>query len=142
GTDRQGRLEDLSHWQLSLTPAEGEADRPAQRVARGELDYYWTSDLSAAHPFPADHPLAGVHAYALIPMRANGAIVGILSVDNLLSDAPISEEDIRGLLPFTDLAAVAVQNAHLFDDLTQAQDALIRSEKLRAVGELASGVAH
>ena len=48
-----------------------------------------------------------------------------------------------------DLAALALRSARLFEERTRAygelaaaQDQLVRTEKLRALGEMASGVAH
>src|SRR5262249_10314831 len=38
--------------------------------------------------------------------------------------------------------ALALHNADLYRSLKQTQEALVRAETLRAVGELASGVAH
>ncbi len=79
---------------------------------------------------------------ALIALRAGGELVGLLFVDNLLSGREMREEDVALLLGLTEQAAASIRNIRLIAELRQTQDALIRSEKLRAVGELASGVAH
>ncbi|HVQ77417.1 MAG TPA: GAF domain-containing protein [Candidatus Binatia bacterium] len=62
---------------------------------------------------------------------------------------PFSEAEERLLTNLTDLAALALRSAQLFAertkayaDLAAAQDQLVRSEKLQALGEMASGVAH
>ena len=79
---------------------------------------------------------------AVIPLRGGGELIGLLFVDNLLTGREIQEEHVALLLGLTEQAAAAVRNIRLIAELRQTQDALIRSEKLRAVGELASGVAH
>ncbi len=111
-------------------------------LIQGELDYHISRDLTAEYHLTPDNPMYGVRAHALVPLRVRGSVVGVIFVDNLIQGEVITQEDIAGLLPFADQAAVAIQNARLFEDLNQAQQALVRSEKLRAVGELASGVAH
>jgi len=138
-TDREGNSKDASSIVFSVERSRRE---PLGQVIRGEVPYSLVDDLTRSYQLPTEDPLYGIRAHAIIPLRAAGVVLGTLSVDNLLSDRPITEADIEGLLPFAEQAAVAIQNARLFAELRQAQDALMRSEKLRAVGELASGVAH
>ena len=79
---------------------------------------------------------------AVIALRAGGDLTGLLFVDNLITERKIREEDVALLLSLTEQTAAVIHNIQLISELRTAQDALIRSEKLRAVGELASGVAH
>ncbi len=139
GTDRAGGLEDISYQEYALDP---DSQAPMLRVARGELDYALSSDFTESNQIGAGDPMVGVRAHAVLALRANDLFLGVVAVDNLLGGAPIHAEDIQGLLPFAELAAVAIANSRLFQELRQAQEALIRTEKLRAVGELASGIAH
>ncbi len=139
GTDRDGRPENISDLVFQV-PAD--SPYPTCRVAREELAYALTDNLTADWDFSEDHPMYGVGANAVLPLRAGGRVVGLLSLDNLMSGRLITEESIEGILPFTEQAAVAIQNYRLFTELHDAQEALVRSEKMRAVGELASGVAH
>lgn len=82
-----------------------------------------------------------------VPMVAGDQTVGALI---LRSEArPYSPADERLLANVAGLAALAVRSARLFDERTRAyrelaaaQDQLVRTEKLRALGEMASGVAH
>jgi GAF domain-containing protein/ActR/RegA family two-component response regulator len=81
------------------------------------------------------------------PMIAGDEPVGGLV---LRSDIrPFAEADERLLTNIASLAALAVRSARLFEEreraygeLAAAQDQLIRTEKLRALGEMATGVAH
>jgi signal transduction histidine kinase/ActR/RegA family two-component response regulator len=80
------------------------------------------------------------------PMRVAGTTLGVLA---LARDRPFSAADERLLLNIADLAALALRSAALFEERTRAygelaaaQDHLVRTEKLRALGEMASGVAH
>ena len=82
-----------------------------------------------------------------VPMTADGCILGVLGLGS--HDRPFSARDERLLASIADLAALALRSARLFEDRTRAyvelaaaQDGLVRTEKLRALGEMASGVAH
>ncbi len=82
-----------------------------------------------------------------VPMVVGDQPVGALV---LRSDVhAFSTGDERLMVNVAGLAALAVRSARLFDERTRAyselaaaQDQLIRTEKLRALGEMASGVAH
>ncbi len=82
-----------------------------------------------------------------VPMLAGTQVVGVLTLRS--SDRPFSEADERILTNIAGLAALALRSARLYQDRTRAyedlalaQDQLVRSEKLRALGEMASGIAH
>jgi len=80
-------------------------------------------------------------------MLAGSQVVGVLALRS--TERPFSEADERVLTNIAGLAALALRSARLYQDRTRAyedlalaQDQLVRSEKLRALGEMASGVAH
>ena len=59
------------------------------------------------------------------------------------------EETLKTLSSFASQMSISIENAQLFSDLKQtlrelkqAQDQIVQAEKLRAMGEMASGVAH
>jgi signal transduction histidine kinase/CheY-like chemotaxis protein len=59
------------------------------------------------------------------------------------------EEDLKVLSSFASQVSISIENAQLFADLRQtlkelkqAQDQIVQTEKLKALGEMASGVAH
>jgi len=93
-------------------------------------------------------PAAGAPRHWLgVPMAADGQILGVLGLRS--HDRTFSARDERLLASIADLAALALRSARLFEDRTRAygelaaaQDGLVRTEKLRALGEMASGVAH
>jgi two-component system sensor histidine kinase HydH len=116
GTDERGGLEDISSEFHSLT----ETDRSLVRVALGQLPFFLTDDLEAMAwsegllHYPR---MKGVRANACIPLKARGRVVGVLAVDNLLTDRPIHVEDLEAAAPFAAQAAIAIDNALLLAHL-------------------------
>src|SRR2546425_11821827 len=82
-----------------------------------------------------------------VPMVAGARVLGVLALRG--GARPFPERDERLLTSLAHLAALALRSARLFEERTRAyrelaaaQDQLVRTEKLRALGEMASGVAH
>src|SRR3989449_382194 len=80
-------------------------------------------------------------------MVAGDRVLGVLALRG--GARPFTERDERLLTNLAHLAALALRSARLFEERTRAyrelaaaQDQLVRTEKLRALGEMASGVAH
>jgi PAS domain S-box-containing protein len=118
--------------------------------------------IIVSHPF--DDPrvsedfrrLLGSREFVLAPLIVRGEPVGVILADNLFSGQPISEEHVELLSMFANQAAIAIENAgnyrrlqeekmHLeaaYRDLAEAEDKLVRSERLGAIGRMAAHVAH
>jgi signal transduction histidine kinase/FixJ family two-component response regulator len=84
-----------------------------------------------------------------VPLVVRDKVVGVLSIDNQVSDVEFTEEDQYLLSTLADYAAISIENLTLYDelrknmeDLKRSQQELIESSKLAAVGTLAAGVAH
>ena len=82
-----------------------------------------------------------------VPLATGDTVLGVLNVSR--SERPFTDADERLLANIADVATLALRSARLFEDRTRAygelaaaQDQLVRTEKLRALGEMASGVAH
>src|SRR3989442_12081868 len=82
-----------------------------------------------------------------VPLRAGNAVIGVLTLRS--AERTFTEADERLLTNIADLAALSLRNALLFEErmraygeLAAAQDQLVRTEKLRALGATASGAAH
>jgi signal transduction histidine kinase/CheY-like chemotaxis protein len=110
----------------------------------GELLY--VSDVSKDPRYIPGSP-AGKSEVAL-PLKIRERVVGVLDVESREPNG-FDEEDLKTLSSFASQVSISVENAQLFSDLKQtlrelkqAQDQIVQTEKLRAMGEMASGVAH
>jgi signal transduction histidine kinase/ActR/RegA family two-component response regulator len=83
-----------------------------------------------------------------VPFKIRDRVIGVLDIE---SNEPrgFDEEDLKTLSSFVSQMSISIENAQLFSDLKQtlqelrqAQDQIVQAEKLRAMGEMASGVAH
>ena len=84
-----------------------------------------------------------------VPLLLRGEAIGVLSVDNQLSEREFTADDEALLSSLADYAAISIENATLYeelrknvDSLKRSQQELIESSKLAAVGTLAAGIAH
>ncbi len=90
----------------------------------------------------------GNRASLSVPLRAKGKLIGVLTIAHAIV-REFSESEIALLQAFADQAAIALENSRLFGELQAAlreveasQQRVIQGERLRALGELAGGVAH
>jgi two-component system sensor histidine kinase HydH len=91
----------------------------------------------------------GIDSFASVPIFAKDKVIGVISVDNYLDRHPIGEEDLQILSMLARQAGLAIENARLYkyiehtnQELKSAQERLLESEKLMALGEMAAGMAH
>ncbi len=91
---------------------------------------------------------ADLHACAAIPLITGDRVVGVLIIlFGARRQFTPEEKELMSLL--ADQAAITIERSRLFEELQRSseeirrtQDRLVRGETLRAVGEMASGIAH
>ncbi len=88
-----------------------------------------------------------------VPMMYKGELTGALEVLNKKNGLPFDEKDLEMLTVLANQVAIAIENAKLYSRLNEkftlatkelkiAQERLIRTERLAALGKLSQGVAH
>lgn len=90
-----------------------------------------------------------VYSFATVPLMGKGKVIGVILVDNLYNQHPITEEDVHFLSMFANQAGLAVENASLYrnleevhQELKETQSFLIHLEKMMALGEMSTSIAH
>jgi signal transduction histidine kinase/ActR/RegA family two-component response regulator len=117
------------------------------RSVRGELVY--EPDISAStFPFPQRFVRVGLHSLVLAPMLVENSVFGVLVVARRAVEA-FSSGECEFLRHLSEHVALAVHQTQLYealqrayDDLHQSQQAVLQQERLRALGQMASGIAH
>jgi signal transduction histidine kinase/CheY-like chemotaxis protein len=114
---------------------------------KGQVIY--DPDISGnGHPFPMRLGDQGLRSLFLAPLVVEGKVTGVLMAARREADA-FSGIDRDFLRQLSEQAALATHQADLYgalqkayDDLRQSQQAIMQQERLRALGQLASGIAH
>jgi len=101
-----------------------------------------------------------VKSFAVVPLLSRDKVLGGISADNLISQALITEKKLQSLMIFAHQAALALENALMYEELKafssqlegrvrkasarleETQRQLFQSEKLAALGKLSAGIAH
>ncbi|MFZ0550726.1 MAG: ATP-binding protein [Steroidobacteraceae bacterium] len=117
------------------------------RCVHGELVY--EPDIAAsAYPFPGTLAKGGLRALVVAPLRAESRVFGVL-VAARREPQSFSSGDCEFLRQLSEHVALAAHQAQLYDalqhayeELRQSQEAVVQQERLRALGQMASGVAH
>jgi two-component system NtrC family sensor kinase len=89
-----------------------------------------------------------IRGFVCVPIGGGGRILGALSLGRRTTE-PFGEAEIALVQATADQIGIALDHARLYaetrrqlEELTRTQAQLIHAEKLSAVGELASGLAH
>jgi len=66
---------------------------------------------------------------AAVPLQIKGKTIGVLEVLNKLSTDGFDEEDLRLMLTLAAQAAIAIENARLYQSLREERDGIIRAQE-------------
>lgn len=107
-------------------------------------------DAQTDFRFDNDHMKSlGIKCIMTIPLWSSNTMTGLLTAVNKKGGACFDKQDLRLFTVFSNLAGAALQNASLYTDLMgkmnelrSAQEQLVHSTKMAAIGELAANVAH
>ncbi len=94
--------------------------------------------------------------FVVAPLVVKDQSIGAIIADNCITGQPISDEDVQLLTVLANHAALAIDNARVYEELRQrveeldkayrqleaAQQEVIRAEKLSTIGEVTAIVAH
>ena len=117
------------------------------RCVQGHL-VYETDLAQVPFPFPQRLLRGGLHSLVAAPLQSESRVFGVLIAARLQPDSFTSGE-CEFLRQLSAHVALAARQAELhaslqraYDDLRQTQQSVMQQERLRALGEMASGIAH
>jgi signal transduction histidine kinase/CheY-like chemotaxis protein len=117
------------------------------RCVAGHLVY--EPDLAKLQfPFPQRLLQGGLRAMVLAPLQVESAVFGVLVVARRQADS-FSSSECEFLRQLSEHVALAAHQAQLYgalqqayNDLRQSQQSVVQQERLRVLGQMASGIAH
>jgi len=117
------------------------------RCVRGHLVY--EADLAqVAFPFPQRLLHGGLRSLVAAPLQSESRVFGVLIAARRRPDS-FNSGECEFLRQLSAHVALAAKQADLhaslqraYDDLRQTQQSVMQQERLRALGEMASGIAH
>jgi signal transduction histidine kinase/ActR/RegA family two-component response regulator len=117
------------------------------RCMSGRL-VYEPNTSQVAFPFPQRLADAGLLSLVAAPLQVESQVFGALIVGRVNAEA-FSSGECEFLRQLSEHVALASHQAQLhsalqraYDDLRQTQDAVMQQERLKALGQMASGIAH
>ena len=124
-------------------------ERIAGRVALQAEPVVINEDVSGDERFAGVVPMRPIRASIVCPLTMRDQLLGVLNVSRVNIPERYTEHDRRNAMILSSLVALALGNARLHKELQvrvqQIQDAreeIIQNEKMLALGNLLSGVAH
>ena len=98
----------------------------------------------------------GETSFVVVPLYAPGKALGVMIVDNFITGAPITEEDISGLKIFASQASLAIEHSRLYmamaekidaleivtQELEKSKDLLVEAERTVAIGHMSAQLLH
>ncbi len=134
-------------WQLAAGDQLPPDDPALTRSLRGQL-VAETGLLRSSSPFARQLGTAGLDAFVAAPLQVESAVFGVLIVARR-DPAGFSSGECDFLRQLSEHVALAAHQAQLYealrrayDDLRQTQQIVLQQERLRALGQMASGIAH
>ena len=135
----------------ALRLTEGEAleidSNGVSRAIRGEM-VHEPDTAAVGLPFSARLAQAGLRALAIAPLALESKVLGVLIACRREAGS-LSSVECEFLRHLGEHVTLAAQHAQLhdalqraYDDLRQTQQAVLQQERLRALGQMASGIAH
>jgi PAS domain S-box-containing protein len=117
------------------------------RCIRGDL-VYEPAIGGSTFPFPAKLASAGLNAMVIAPLLIESQVFGVMVCARKAAES-FSSGECEFLRQASEHTALASHQAQLYqalqqayDDLRQTQQQVMQQERLRALGQMASGIAH
>lgn len=86
--------------------------------------------------------MAQMKAEVTLPLVSKERVIGLLNLGYKEGKEMYSDEDLELLSTLANQAAIAIENARLYENLKQSQSIIRRADRLASLGQLTAGLAH
>jgi two-component system NtrC family sensor kinase len=86
--------------------------------------------------------MSRLEAEVSIPLVSKGSLIGMINLGHRRANEIYSHEDIELLNMLANQAAIAIENAKLYEDLKRSKSYIRRADRLASLGTLTAGLAH
>jgi PAS domain-containing protein len=145
--DAAGKLELTTTYGIDRATVEGDDMRPSQTTVRRVFETGEPVVTTDAQQDPRFNVNLSVRALRLrsiicVPLAIKARTIGVVYLDSRIAPGLFSPHDPDLLTAFANQAALAIENARLFDDLRARVVEISRLEQLQArvLGSITSGV--
>jgi adenylate cyclase len=142
-----GSLELRTMYGIDRATVEGENMRPSQTIVRRVFESGEPIVTTDAQQDPRFNVNLSVRALRLrsiicVPLAIKARTIGVVYLDSRLAPGLFSRHDPDLLTALANQAALAIENARLFDELRGRLDEIVRLEQFQArvLGSITSGV--
>ncbi len=138
-----------------------DSENPIVQAYHARVPVFWNPQVPTAVAIrlqpPYDQPIGlPSNGFLNLPLVVQGRVIGVLGVEHPEGGWTLDRETIQMMELFAAQAATAIDHARLYEEarrtaaelqqkveaLADAHAALVESVRLRAMGQMASGVAH
>ena len=146
-----GRGPDDLHFQVTAALDGHTIERPEEEVSHSLIrEVAATRKPVVVQNSPADTrrrevvstPTLKALSVMCAPCVVDSELLGLIYLDSRVLPAVFDDDGLTWLSLFAGHAAVAVRNAQLLEELRQARQDLLHAERLKALGQIATSVAH
>jgi len=114
GTDVSGNLVQIQDQIFPVV----DGDNYFADIALGKIKEFYTENATKTLPLSQKKYLAnGVRQNAIVALRLDGKVIGMIAIDNVISNKKFTPNDLQLLKIFADQAAMAIRNAQIFEEL-------------------------
>lgn len=145
--DEAGELRLTTTYGIDRATVEGDDMQPSQTTVRRVFETGEPIVTTDAQQDPRFNVNLSVRALRLrsivcVPLKVKARTIGVVYLDSRVAAGLFSRQDPDLLTAFANQAALAIENARLFDQLRARLDEIVRLEQLQArvLGSITSGV--
>jgi two-component system NtrC family sensor kinase len=153
--ESHGFSEDFMNYVRGVPVVVDRHSATGRALLKGEVVHIPDVDKDEDYTFREGQRLGDFRSLLGVPMLREGVAMGVITLTRT-EPRPFTEKQIELVITFADQAAIAIHNVRLFDelqartreltrsleDLRNAQDRLVQTEKLASLGHLTAGIAH